>query len=127
MNIIEEGMKLRDEASKQIDAWEMTNYLHYVVGIDGSNTPDPKYWQDRWLCFKAPSEAEAIRIYKDYYYLFLRPSEYQHVKVLGTYTSELDPLTVLSQHTRRVNCKEHKYNHFSEACTKCGYVPSVLI
>lgn len=62
--------------------------LYFIVGIDGSQTPDPRYWQDRWEAIPADCEAEAIRTHLENLSYFYRPEERNHVKVIGTIEGE---------------------------------------
>ncbi len=53
----------------------------YLVGIDGSNTPDPKYWEARNEFINASSEAEAKERWIAMKSEWLREEEKQFIQV----------------------------------------------
>lgn len=55
---------------------------YFVVGIDGSKTPDPRYWADRWLVIEDIGEKEAIGQYIEKKKHWLHPSEKSCVNIL---------------------------------------------
>lgn len=76
--------KLKDNSDPKFN-------IFYLVGIDGSKTPDPQYWKDRWECIEAATETEAIEQYCKLYHGWLRQEERKLVKVLDTAATYNDP------------------------------------
>lgn len=56
---------------------------YYIVGIDGRQTPDPRYWFDRWECIQADTEEQAIEKWFEEKALWVRSEEKRYVKVWG--------------------------------------------
>jgi len=62
--------------------------LYRIVGIDGSQTPDPRYWQSRWTAELADTDPEAVKQHLRHHASFYTPYERSRVKVLGTIAGE---------------------------------------
>ena len=54
---------------------------NYLVGIDGSDTPDPKYWMDRNEFIKASTPGRAVEIWIDMRGDWLRFDEITYIQV----------------------------------------------
>jgi predicted secreted protein len=62
-------------------------YKYFIVGIDGSSTPDPRYWQDRWSIHETETSDEAIGEHFRLRSSFYRDDEKPYVRVLKVITS----------------------------------------
>lgn len=54
---------------------------YWLIGIDGTKTPDPKYWFDRWEVVKAKFPGQALTKYAKMKEGWLRPEEAQYVQI----------------------------------------------
>jgi hypothetical protein len=81
-------------------------YKYFIVGIDGSSTPDPRYWQDRWTIHEASFGSEAIGEHFKQRSSFYKDDEKVYVRVLKVITSHnwyAGPEVLLSKYKNEIN------------------------